>query len=367
MKRFIDCVIPFRTCNLRCSYCYITHTKSWKQKLPLFLYDADHIKQALTVKRLGGVCLVNICGEGETLLPSQTVEIISKILENGHYVMLVTNGTITNRFNEIANLPSDLLDRLLVKFSFHYMELKRKDLLNRFFDNVQKIKDAGCSFSVELTPHDEMIPYIDTAISLCSEKVGATCHVTVARNERNPSLAILTDHSKHVYEEIWNKFQSDLFRFKMQVFGERRHEYCYAGLWSGVLDLVTGDFRQCYRADISQNIFRDINKPIGFKPIGRHCPEAHCYNAHAFMTLGVIPSINTPKFFEMRNRVCKDGSEWLTPNMKSFISKKLSENNKKLTAFEKQFYEIDRYFNSTRIVRKAKSLLSTIYKKSFIN
>jgi organic radical activating enzyme len=364
MKRFIDCVIPFRTCNLRCEYCYITHTKSWKQKLPLFLYDADHIKRALTVKRLGGVCLVNICGEGETLLPSQTVKILSKILENGHYVMLVTNGTITNRFNEIANLPSDLLNRLLIKFSFHFMELKRKGWLNSFFNNVQKIKDAGCSFSVELTPHDEMLPYIDDAISLCNKKVGAICHVTVARNERNPSLGILTEHSKDTYEEIWKKFQSDLFKFKMQVFGERRREFCYAGLWSGVLNLVTGEFKRCYRGDVLQNIFCDIDQPIRFSPIGKHCPEAHCYNAHAFMTLGVIPEIKTPRFFEMRNRVCENGSEWLTPGMKIFLSKKLCDENRELTCLEKHLYAIDKFANRTRLVRKSKSLFSMLLNES---
>lgn len=354
MKRFIDCIIPFRTCNLRCDYCYITHTKSWGQKLPVFFYDADHIGLALSAKRLGGICLINICGEGETLLPQETVEVIYSILKNGHYVMVVTNGTLTKRFDDIADLPADCLDRLLIKFSFHYLELKRKNWFDVFFENVQKVRNAGCSISLELTPSDEMIPYIDDAISLCNKRVGAICHVTVARDERNPSLSILTKQTRSDYENIWNRFQSELFKFKMRVFGKKRYEFCYAGLWSGVLDLVTGDLKQCYSGKLIQNVFEDIERPIRFFPVGSHCPQPYCYNAHAFMTLGVIPAIRTPRFAEMRNRLCDDGSEWLTPTMKTFLEKKLFEENMELNWIEKQLYEIFKLHKTSHMKHKNK-------------
>ncbi len=358
MKRFIDCVIPFTTCNLRCNYCYITHNKSWGEKLPVFCYSADYIGRALSVKRLGGVSLINICGDGETLLPPEMPEIIYSILKNSHYVMVVTNGTMTKRFEEMAKLPPDFLNRLLIKFSFHYLELKRKNLLDTFFDNVQKMRNAGCSISLELTPSDEMIPYIDDAISLCRKKAGAIFHVTVARNEKNPSLSLLTKYTRADYEKIWSRFNSNLFNFKMQVFGEKRYEYCYAGFWSGVLNLVTGELKQCYHGEFLQNIFEDTERPIKFTPLGCHCPEPHCYNAHAFMTLGVIPSIPTPRFAEMRNRRCDDESEWLTPNMKSLLEKKLGDENKELTRVEKQFYNMARFFKKLLIIRILKSIFS---------
>jgi len=352
MKRFIDCIIPFKTCNLRCDYCYITHTKSWGRELPLFHYDAEQIGRALSVVRLGGEGLINICGEGETLLPPETTGIVYNILNNGHYVMLVTNGTLTNRFNEIIRFPKDFLDRLLIKFSFHYLELKKRNLFNNFFDNVKRIRDSGCSISLELTPSDEAIPYIEHAISICKAQAGAICHVTVARNERNPSLSLLTQHTRPQYENIWNRFQSDLFKFKMRVYGEKRKEYCYAGCWSGLLNLVTGELKQCYRGDILQNIYENIEKPIYFSPIGRHCPEPYCFNAHAFMTLGVIPSIKAPKFTEMRNRLCQDGTEWLKPSMKKFLDRKLSDYNAELTSSEKYFNEIRRFHRKSRITKK---------------
>lgn len=362
MKRFIDCVIPFRTCNLRCKYCYITHTKCWGHELPVFRYDADRMGQALSVKRLGGISLFNICGEGETLLPAEIVRIIYNILKNNHYVMVVTNGTIRKRFDEIARLPADCRKRLLIKFSYHYMELKRKQWFDVFFDNVQTIRDSGCSISIELTPSDELIPYIDNAIELCKKRAGAICHVTVARNERDSALSILTQYRREEYERIWDIFQSDLFKFKLKVFGIRIREYCYAGLWSGVLDLVTGDLRQCYRGELLQNIFEDIEQSIQFAPIGHRCMQPHCYNGHAFLTLGVVPSMNTPRFAGLRNRLCDNGSEWLTPEMKLFLNKKLGDENLQLTWIEKYLYDIKRLSKVSRTSHKLKSLLSRIHR-----
>ena len=360
MIRFIDCLIPFRTCNLRCPYCYITQTKSFGQKLPAFPYGAEHIGRALSAERLGGASLINICGEGETLLPPEVVGVVHEILKQGHYVMVVTNGTVSQRFDELATLPPDCLDRLFIKFSFHYLELKKRGWLDLFFGNVQKIRKAGGSFSVELTPSDEMIPHIDDAMALCRARVGAPCHVTVARDETSPELTILTRHSPAEYREIWGRFDSDLFRFKMSVFGEKRREFCYAGLWSGFLNLVTGDLRQCYCEKPIQNIYADLERPIRFFPVGPHCSLPHCYNAHVFMTLGLVPSIPTPPFAEMRNRVCEDGSEWLTPRMKSFLGEKLGDDHREWGWLEKQRVELARAWDSSRLRRKVQSLAARI-------
>jgi len=353
MKRFIDCVIPFRTCNLRCHYCYITHTKSFGQKLPVFPCDAEHIGRALSLKRLGGVSLINLCGEGETLLPPEVVGIVRAILQQGHYVMVVTNGTVSKRFDELAALPPDCLARLMVKFSYHYLELKKRNWLDLFFANVQKIRQAGGSISVELTPSDEMIPCIAEAIELCRTKAGAVCHLTVARDERRSDLAILSDHPRDEYRKIWSPFDSELFRFKLGVFGEKRTEFCHAGVWSATLDLVTGELRQCYRGERLQNIYQDPDAPIRFRPVGGHCPEPHCYNAHAFLTLGVIPELKTPTFADMRNRICADGSEWLTPGFKAFIGKKLGDENRAWSRGARIWFECCRRWRQSWLGRQA--------------
>lgn len=62
---------------------------------------------ALTKERLGGVCYFSICGAGETLIPKYITDITFNLLNQGHYVNLTTNGTITNRFDEIISFPKD--------------------------------------------------------------------------------------------------------------------------------------------------------------------------------------------------------------------------------------------------------------------
>ena len=248
IKMFIDTYVPVTTCNLRCHYCYITQQRLFSEELPSFKYSSETVFKALSKERLGGVCHFNICGGGETLLPSQMTDYIRVILEQGHYVMVVTNGTISKRFDEIIRLPQELLSRLCFKFSYHYIELKKKGLMEQFFENIQKVREAGCSFSLELLPCDEAIPLIGEIMQLAKEKVGAVCHVTVARDDASPmrDKPILSQLSRADYEKTWDIFNSEMFSYKLSIFGNKRKEFCYAGVWSAYLNLGTGEIQQCY-------------------------------------------------------------------------------------------------------------------------
>ena len=88
----------------------------------------NHGESALQRKTWGGVPF-NLCGGGETLLPPQMTDILYELLAQGHYLAVVTNGTVTKRFEEICDFPEEFRKRLLFKFSFHYTELRR---LNKF-------------------------------------------------------------------------------------------------------------------------------------------------------------------------------------------------------------------------------------------
>ena len=168
------------------------------------------------------------------------------------------------------------------------------------------------------------------------DNVGAVCHITIARDERDPEkLPILTSLPRDEYEKTWKTFNSPLFDYKLTIFEQKRKEFCYAGDWSFCLNLGTGIMSQCYRSYTSHNIFEDVSKPIPFKAIGKHCKEHHCYNGHSFIVLGDIPELDAPTYTELRNRTCTDGSEWLKPEMKHFMSTKLFQSNKEYSAFEK--------------------------------
>lgn len=335
IKRLICINVPVTACNLKCKYCYITQQKQWRTGLPNFEYSAEHMGKCLSVERLGGVCLINLTGSGETLLPNEIVDIIRNLLQQGHYLEVVTNGTLTNKFEEIARFPKTLLERLEFKFSFHYLELKRLEKIDVFFDNISLVKKAGCSFTVECMPNDELIPHIEDVKKLCRERLGALCQLTVGRNDLQKDRRILTNLSEEEYREIWGTFESDMFNFKMDIFYTKRKEFCYAGDWSLYVNLGNGDAKQCYGQLVNQNIFKDITKPIKFSAVGKYCREPHCYNGHAFLTLGVIPELDTPTYENIRNRKCQDESQWFSSCGKEFFSSKLKDSNKEYSKSSK--------------------------------
>lgn len=349
MKRYIECYVPVTSCSLRCHYCYITQHRLFSKKLPHFDYPPEYVAKALSKERLGGTCLINMCGAGETLLPPEMPAYIKALLEEGHYVMIVTNGTASKRFDEISLFPRELLKRLVFKFSFQYLELKERKLMDVFFDNIYKVYRAGCSFTLEITPCDEFILHIEDIKAECLKRVGALCHITVARDERMKTFPILSEYPIKEYRKVWGIFDSPLFDFKLSVWGKKRKEYCYCGDWSFNLNLGTGDMGQCYWSWTKYNIYKDLSLPIPFNAIGKLCRESHCHNVHSFLTLGVIPTLQTPSYTEVRNRICKNGTEWLYPEMKEFLSCKLvmtnelySDSQKRKAAFVSYWHAVCR-------------------------
>lgn len=356
IKRFIDCYIPTETCNLRCHYCYITQRRKFNAKIASFSHSPEEIRHAFSKKRWGGICLINMCAGGETLLSDEVLPVVKELLEEGHYVMIVTNGTLTKRFEEISNWPDYLLNRLFFKFSYHFLEMKRLGWTERFFDNVKRTKEAGASFTVEVTPSDELIPYIDELKENCMKYTGALCHMTIARDDRTKGIDILSDLSWDEYKKVWGDFDSSLFDFKAQIFQKKRNEFCYAGAWSYYLNLESGDLKQCYCGEKIWNIYEKLNEAIPEKPIGHSCSLPYCYNGHAFLALGDIPELDTPTYEEERNRICSDGTQWLKPEMRAFMTTKLYECNEQYNMLKKEYikfrqWAVNRGIRSTKAYR----------------
>lgn len=116
--------------------------------------------------------------------------------------------------------------------------------------------------------------------------------------------------------------------FKLNTMGVKRKEFCYAGDWSISSNLETGITKQCYCSNIRPfNVFENIDKPVKFVAIGNNCRTPHCRNSHMLLALGTIPHLNTTYYEVIRNRVCTDGTEWLSPQVKAFLSSKLEESN----------------------------------------
>lgn len=335
LHKLILCFIPTNICNLKCKYCFVSHTNEWTRDDIEFKYPVDHIVKALSEERLGGKCLINLTAQGETLLYKDIVPLTRGILEQGHYVEIVTNATITKRIDEILAFPPEILSRIEFKCSYHYEQLKNLKIEQRFWDNIRKIKKSVASFSVEIMPNDEISAELPTICSHCKENVGANCHATVGRNDRIGGKSLLTDGTEQEYRQTWDVLKSDMFNFKMSLLNVRRKEFCYAGAWSLLVDISSGEATQCYGRMNTQNIFHDLTKKIKFVPVGYTCTQPYCFNGHAHLSLGVIPELNSTNYFQIRNRYDEYGNPWIKEPCAAFFKQKLADNNRGLSSVQK--------------------------------
>ena len=334
IKRLILGIIPNQKCNLKCEYCYISQADAWKEPGRL-RYSAEYIAKCLSKKRLGGTALINLTGNGETMLQADVIPLTRELLREGHFVEIVTNGTITKHINEILKFPDELLSHLFFKISFHYKELKKRKMLELFFDNVNAIKSSAASFTLELMAYDEIEQDIVDIKKICLDKVGAVCQATIGRNDKRKDKALLSEHTVEEFSAIWKSLDSPMTQFKLDTIGKKRKEFCYAGDWSLFVDMYTGESQPCYWQPYNQNIFANPEKPIKFCPVGHTCTQPYCTNAHAHMTWGLIPQLDTPYYADMRNRKCLDGSEWLKSECKSFFTSKLKDQNREYNKMQK--------------------------------
>lgn len=339
--KYIELHVPTWPCNFRCPYCYIGqhYADIERGRVQKFEYSPADLANAISKERVGGTALVNFCANGETLILPKNMEYIKAILETGHFVMVVTNMTQTNALKELCELPAEWRERLFLKCSFHWMELKRLGLLEQFADNVNMCWDAGISLTVEITPHDELVPEIDEIKKFSMEHFGALPHITVARDENN-YFRRLTKYSEQEYFDIWNQFDSELFRFKSKIWGKRVHDFCYAGHWTYSVNIADGKMLCCSSGKRVGNLYKSKKLPV--KPTCKSCNQYHCYNGHSWIALGCITTIDAPTYKEMRDRVRTDGTHWLYPRMADVFSQKLYNQNKPYPALKRLYWTIKR-------------------------
>lgn len=336
MRRFIECLIPITACNLKCSYCYIIQEGRRKNEKAHFQYSPDHIGKALSIERLGGVSLISITGSGETLIPKELPIIVAEILKQGHFVNITTNGTLSNQMRAVLDATKEFHAHLHFSFSFHYSELKKKNLIETFFNNIRMAKESGCSILLQINLSDEYFKDWDEIKRLSYENVGALPQVALTRDESTGEYRILTRHSESEYIAKAREMKSPLFEYTLKNFNVKRTEFCHAGLWSAKLNLATGEMTGCYGNGIRQNIFKDINKKIEWAPIGNNCCFKYCFNSSHFLSQGVIPCFSPDiSYGSLRNR---EEAEWYTQEMKAFLYRHLYEFNEPIPSSKYDFF-----------------------------
>ncbi len=154
-----------------------------------------------------------------------------------------------------------------------------------------------------------------------------------------------------------------MFKFKLDLFNIKRKEFCYAGAWSLYIKLATGEASQCYGFHPNQNIYKDISKPVSFRAVGAHCKQPFCYNGHAYLSLGLIPELDTPTYYEIRNRIDNRGSAWFSAECKEAFSCKLCQANKEYNTLQKIIFEATRPLNFCRMILTNKDKIRKKFRK----
>lgn len=329
IHKFIELLVHGTTeCNFHCEYCYVWRKNEFTRGRETSEYTPAEIRHALSQQKLGGPCHINACALGETLLSKDIVALAYELLDEGHYLSIITNGTITPKIDEILHFPQHLLERMFFKLSFHYAELKRTKLLSVFWNNVDKIKNSPCSYSLEITPCDSLVGEIDAIKKEFAERAGgAMPHITFTRDANKEGLDLLSDMSLEEYKDIWKTFDSELFRLKCDLYKRQIHQVCYAGNWSYRVNVVNGNLQSCYQQELNGTIFDKGQKTLPILTVGNHCRLNYCFNNHAFLAWGNAPEVPCANYLAVRDRTDSDSGHWVKETYAAAMGQKLYKNN----------------------------------------
>lgn len=301
--RFVECLVPISHCNLRCEYCYVIQGGYRDSARPKFRLSPQEIGRAFEPARWSAEHLfVSFCGAGETFLCREMTDIVAETLRRGNFVNVTNNGTIQPAIETLINLPDDLSSRLVFAFSLHYNELKKRNLLNVFAENVKQVAASKASFTVQLNLYDGYLDCLDEIKNFCTENFGALPQLALTRDQ-SFGMAIHSSADFATYRRYGAEFHSPMFEFACDNFLKNHaKKFCYAGEKSWTLNLATGDLQRCYFERPCFNIYDDLTQKIPLNPIGRHCGSMYCVNAIHFAALGVLPEINCPSYAALRDR-----------------------------------------------------------------
>lgn len=325
-KLMINASVPGNICNLRCSYCYVETNNYQPAK---YEYSVEHMLKALSPERLGSTAYISFCSNGETLLHEETIDLIAGCVNAGHLVCVVSNCTMSEKMDLLlSKINPDKMKNFCLRGSYHYLELKKRNLLDTYFDNLKKVINKGGSAYPYLVLSEDYVPYIDELINCSVEKLNAKPHATPYLDFcGGKDFSIGKFYNKELQELCENKFESKILRKNTEILEINAHKhFCYAGQMFFVLSLQNGDIMKCYNTPVVQNIFKDIEKPLNLDPIGFNCGFSVCGCYHEMQGMGIQPDLNYESLSELYNREGLFNKEFLDN-----ISEKIINNENRLS------------------------------------
>ncbi len=260
---------------------------------------------------MGGPAIIGIIGEGETLIPDKVVPFVHGLLEQGHFVEVVTNMSLTHRIDELLDTSKENLKRLLVKGSLHWNELKRLNKIDDYFNNINKVIEAGASSYPFLVISQDYLPFLDEIKTTCLEKLGELPHCTGSLVFDNPDdiknediIKTCPECTPKFNEEMQEKFDSKIYDLFVKFLHIKpTSKFCYAGEWSFIVNLATGDYYKCHFAPSEGDMFKKPQKTLNLTPIGHNCKASSCSLQYNFLSQGLVPEFkNLPNYSELLDK-----------------------------------------------------------------
>lgn len=234
-------------------------------------------------RAVGRGCFFHLTGDGETLLPEDVVPLIHGLLKEGHWVNVVTNGTLTGRIHELIDLAEKdgLLERLTLSVSFHFLELEKHNMLEAFAENVNYVKEKnGGGINLTMVASEEYLEASDRIHKFCDEK-GLSFATNMVReyNMNGDVGGIKSKYGKEEYLRIVSEtFPSYNIARDNGGLKIDSHMFCYAGSWLFCLDFATGVYAQCsMNMDYTYNFFEHLDKKPLLEPVGTGCKAEYCW------------------------------------------------------------------------------------------
>lgn len=308
-----------------------------------FMYPVDHMIEAFKPERIGGISYITVIGGGETLIPEEVVPFVKGLLHQGHVVEVVTNNTLDARIDELLDTPKEDLERLIIKCSLHYLELKRLGKVDSYFGNIRKIVAAGASSYPFLVICQEYMEYLDEICDTCSKELGVMpqctpCVIAETREDFLGGSAAATSPrcTPEFVAEINKKFGSKLFKESVRFLDINPKEiFCYAGEWSFVVEMGTGIVLKCHNVKTEINFFQNIAEPICCDAVGCECGIASCSLQYGLFGFGLIPEVeNVPTYAEM---IC-DREGLFQEKVKELLNVRISDIKHVMTPEEKTLF-----------------------------
>lgn len=356
IMKTVTVYIPGNACNMRCEYCYITECfKNESNTTPArFAASLENMIYAFRPERIGGLAHIVVIGEGETLIPPETVPLCKGLLMQGHIVEVVTNGSLTNRIEELLDCDKDCLSRLIVKCSLHWNELKRLNLVDTYFSNIKRVLSAGASSYPFLVAGKAYEEHFDEIRDICLERLGDLPHCTpcvVADSSEEMENGNLYRTNPPCTEEfvkkIRDEFDSELFRQSVRFLDvDVKKIFCYAGSWSFGVSLATGKVFKCHNIVTDINFFENLEDELPkIEPVCNSCGLASCALQYDMFSMGLIPEIeDVPTYSEM---MCQKKT-FFTDRVREMMDFKLYDRHHKMTYEEERACLFDRITGLSR-------------------